>query len=117
MEEVIWCAKHYSTLTRSEISEKESKKYVTFSNESILKVLGLDSTTFPQQNTKKLSEETLIQKFVAFSPQDKLNFFHSIHKPENLVQILNYPINTERFQNPIELIISMFSKVMGLSYH
>ena len=82
-----------------------------------MKVLGLDSTTFPQQNTKKLSEETLIQKFVAFSPQDKLNFVHSVHKLENLVQILNYPINIERFQNPIELIISMFSKVMGLSYH
>ena len=116
LEEVIWCAKHYSTLTRSEISEKESKKYVTFSNESILKVLGLDSTTFPQQNTTDLSKETLIQKFVAFSPQYQLNFVHSIQKPQNLVQTLNYPINAEWFQNPIQLVMFMFSQVIGLSY-
>ena len=81
-----------------------------------MKMLGLDFVGFPQQNTVELSEETLIQKFTSLPPQGQLTFVNSIQNPENHFQVLNYPLQTESFQKPIQLIMSMFSQIMDLSY-
>ena len=82
----------------------------------VMKMLGLASTNFPLQNTIELSEEVLVQKFRSLSPQDQLSFINNVLKPENFIQALNYPLKAESFQALVQLIMSMFSHVMGLSY-
>ena len=81
-----------------------------------MKMLGLHSTGFPQQNKVGLSEETLIWRFTSYSPEDQLTFVNSIQKPQNPIQVLSFPLQSETFQNSVQLIMSMYSQVMGLSY-
>ena len=79
-----------------------------------MKMLGLASTNFPQQNIVELFEEIIVHKFRYLSPQDQLAFVNGILKLEIPIQFLNYILKIESFQNLLQLIMSMFSHVMGL---
>ena len=79
-------------------------------------MLGLHSTNFPSQNTITLSEDVLVQKFTSLSPQHQLSFVQGIQGPEYILSALNFPLKDDLFQTPIQLILSMYSQVLGL-YH
>ena len=55
-------------------------------------MLGLNSTNFPEKNVVPLFEETSIQKVTSLSSQEQFSFDHSIQKPEDLFQVMNFPL-------------------------
>ena len=79
-------------------------------------MLGLHSTNFPSQNTITLSEDVLVQKFTSLSPQHQLSFVQGIQRPEYILSALNFPLKVDSFQTPIQLILSMYNKILGI-YH
>lgn len=115
-ELIEWYVVHYSNETKSIVNYKSSQIFITISSKEVIKMLGLHSTSFQEQNTVTLSEETLVQKFTSLSPQDQFTFVHSIQKPKILLQVLNYPLKSDLFQTPIQLILSMYTQVMGLNH-
>ena len=115
-ELIDWCNSHYSLQNQSIISQVNSKILLTINTEEIQRVLGLDSTNFVENNTVPLVEETLIHKLANLTPQEQISFVHSLQKPEHLFQTLNFPLKAEFFQNPIQLILSVFVQITGL-YH
>lgn len=80
-------------------------------------MLGLVSTNFTENNTVPLVEETLIQKFANLTPQEQLSLVHSLQKPENLFQNLNFTFKAKFFEDTIQLILSMFVQIIGLNHN
>ena len=66
---VDWCTKHYAIDSKSVITKLLSIIFITFSRENIIKMLGLHTTNFPEQNIITLSEEILVQKFTSLPPK------------------------------------------------
>ena len=79
-------------------------------------MFGLHSTNFPSQNTITLSEDVLIEKFTSLSPQHQLSFVQGIQRPEYILYDFNFPLKVDSFQTPIQLILSMYNQVLGLSH-
>ena len=73
-ELVVWCVEHYAIDSRSLVTKQLSQIFITISQEGIIKMLGLHTTNFPQQNIITLSEEILVQKFTSSTPQVQLSF-------------------------------------------
>lgn len=71
-ELVVWCTEHYAIDSRSIVTEKLSQLFITISREDIIKMLGLHTTNFLEQNIVTLSEEILVQKFTSLTPQFQL---------------------------------------------
>ena len=71
---VVWCVEHYSSKSRSVITEKLSQIFITISPKEATKMMGLHSTTFLTHNTITLLEEVLVQKFTSLPQQDWLSF-------------------------------------------
>ena len=115
-EIIDWCTSHYSIQNQSIISQVNSKILLTVNTKEIQRMLGLDSTNFAENNTVPLVEENLIKKFTNLSPQEQISFVHSLQKPEHLFQTLNFPLKTEFYKNPIQLILSMFVQIIGLNH-
>ena len=79
-------------------------------------MLGLDMTNFSENNTFPPTKETLLQKFMNLLPQEHVSFIHSLHKPEHLLQVFNFPFRAKLFQIPIQLILSMYVQIMGFNH-
>lgn len=79
-------------------------------------MMGLHSTNFPSMNTITLSEDVLVQKFTSLSPQQHISFIQGIQRPEYILSALNFPFKSYLFQTLVQLILSMYSQVLGL-YH
>ena len=86
------CVSHYSFQTKSIITQITSQIFITVTVEEIIKMLGLNSTNFSEKNVISLSEEIMIQKFTSLSSQEQLAFFHIIHKPKELLQVMKFPL-------------------------
>jgi hypothetical protein len=80
------------------------------------KLFGLDSTNFSENNTFSLIKESLVHKLTNLSPQEQISFVHTLQKPEHLSQTLDFPLKIDFFQNPIQLILSVFVQIMGLNH-
>lgn len=52
----------------------------------------------------------------AWSRLDQFRREHSLQKPENLFQNLNFPLKAEFFQDSIQLILSMFVQITGVNH-
>lgn len=116
LELVVWCVEHYSNKSRSVVTKKTSQIFITISPEEVTKMIGLNSTNFPSHNTITLSEDVLVQKFTSLSPQHQLSFVQGIQRPKYILYALNFPLESDSFQTPIQLILSMYNQVLGL-YH
>lgn len=115
-ELIEWCIVHYLNKTRSIVTQKSSQIFITISSKEVIKMLGLYSTSFLEQNTLTLSKETLVQKFTFLSSQDQFTFVHNIQQLESLLQVLKYTQKDNLFQTPIQLILSMYTQVMVLNH-
>lgn len=79
-------------------------------------MLGLNMTNFPENNMFPLTEETLVQKFANLSTQEHVSFIQSLQKPKHLLQVFKFPLKAKLFQIPIQLILSMYVKIMGFNH-
>ena len=61
-----------------------------------------------------ITKEVLVQKFASLSPQGQLSFIQGIQRPEYILSTLNFPVKSDNFQTPIQLILSMYCQVLGL---
>jgi hypothetical protein len=93
-----------------------SQIFITITTEEITKMLGLNSTNFLENNTAPLSEETLVQKFTSLSSQEQFSFVNNIQRLEHLLHVMNSPLKDELFQTPIQLILSMYTQIMGFNH-
>ena len=59
-ELVVWCTEHYAIDSRSVVTDQLSQIFITISREDIIKMLGLHTTNFPEQNLTSLSKEILV---------------------------------------------------------
>lgn len=58
----------------------------------------------------------MIQKFTSLPSQEQFSFVHSIQKLEKLLQVIKFPLKAELFQTPIQLIMSMYTQIMGFNH-
>ena len=93
-----------------------SQLFITVSRQEIIKMLGLHTTNFPDQNIVTLTEEIPVQKFTSLTPQVQLSFVQGIQRPEYIISTLEFPVKADTFPTPIQQIISMYCQVFGL-YH
>jgi len=79
-------------------------------------MLGLNCTNFLENNIVPFLEETLFQKFTSLSSQGQFSFFHGIQNPKHLLQVMNFHLKAKLFQTPIQLILSMYTQIMGFNH-
>ena len=115
-EFVVWCAEHHAIDSRLVVTEKLSQLFITVSHEDIIKMLGLHTINFPEQNIVTLTEEILVQKFTSLTPQVQLSFVQGIQRYEYIISTLEFPVKVDTCPTPIQQIVSMYCQVFGL-YH
>ena len=113
---VVWCAEHYANDSKSIVTDQLSQIFITISRENIIKMLGIHTVGFPEQNVITLLEEILVQKLTSSSPQVQLAFVQGIQRPEYITSTLEFPIKVDTFPTTIQQILSMYSQVFGLYY-
>lgn len=84
-----------------------SQLFIIVSREEIIKMLGLHTTNFPEQNIVTLTEEILVQKFTSLTPQLQLSFVQGIQRPKYIQSTLEFPVKVDTFPTPIQQILSM----------
>ena len=116
LELVVWCTKHCANYSKSIVTKQLSQIFITISRESVIKMLGLHTTNFLEQNVITLLEEILVQEFTSSFPQVQLSFVQGIQWPEYIISTLEFPIKVDTCPTTIQQILSMYCQVFGL-YH
>ena len=94
------------------MSEQLSQIIITISRESIIKMLGLHTTRFSDQNVVTLSEEILVQRFTSATPQVQLSFVQGIQGPEYVNPTLEFPIKFDTCPTTYQQILSMYTWII-----
>ena len=81
-----------------------------------IKMLGLNSTNFLENNIVHLFEEALIKKFTSLSSQEQLSFVSSIKNLKDLLQVMNFPLKANLFETPIQLVMLVYTQNMGFNH-
>ena len=113
---VNWCFANYSVQTKSIVTQTSSETFLTITTNEIINMLRLNSNKSSKKSVIPLSKETLIQNFTSLSSQEQFSFVHTIQKLEDLLQVMNFPLKALLFQSSIQLIMSMYTQIMGFNH-